>query len=106
MTIFIDTEAINDAYRDMQARKIAYAEALQVSSNADTELERTKSIALANGTIQGKNDTERKAAIAVLFEVEIANLAILENKTAQERLSLDLAEIEVKRVETLVRWLK
>ena len=102
----LNVDEITTAYRVLQENKVIYASALETSTGLDVELERAKANALANGTVQGKNDTERKAALNTLFSDEIHALEMAEIETRHARLDVELAELEVKRIETLVRWLK
>lgn len=99
-------ETINDAYENLGECKSAYANALEKSLELSAALEKAKAIALSDGTIQGKNDTERKAAVYTQFSDFIECVEEAERITRAARLDVELAEIEVKRVETLIRWLK
>lgn len=102
----INEEVIHDAYGNLAQAKVSYADALERSLAMDASLEKSKAIALNDGTVIGKNETERKAALSTLFAARIAELEAAERETRSARVEVELAEIEVKRVETLVRWLK
>lgn len=102
----IDLNVISDAYEAMATAKVGYNDALEKSLHLNSVLEKEKAVALSNGTVQGKNDTERKAAVGLLFAGLIANVEDAERDTRTARLDVELAEIEVKRIETMIRWLK
>lgn len=102
----LTVQDITDAYELLKLNKERYSRALVKSTLLDAELEARKATALASGAVQGKNEAERKAALLVQFEKHIAHLSQAEAETADARLGCEIAEIEVKRIETLVRWLK
>ena len=102
----LNPEVITEAYDGLTVAKVAYAESLEKSLTLETALEKEKAAALSDGTIQGKNDTERKAAVNLRFAEAITALEDAARATRAARLEVELAEIEVKLVETLVRFLK
>lgn len=104
--MFLDTQEITEAYKKLQEKKYIYAVALEISTSLDAQLETKKAQAILDGTIQGKNETERKAHMALVFASDLGDLDEKQAETRAARLAYELAEIEVKRIETLVRWLK
>lgn len=102
--MFLDTQEITEAYKKLQEKKYIYAVALEISTSLDAQLETKKAQAILDGTIQGKNETERKAHMALVFASDLGDLDEKQAETRAARLAYELAEIEV--IETLVRWLK
>lgn len=102
----LEIHEINQAYSHLKDCKENLASHTENVTTRSLELEKVKAIALSNGTVQGKNETERKAALLLLFEKQTHELEEAERVYRDARLYVEIAELEVKRVETLVRWLK
>jgi hypothetical protein len=94
---------INTAYDNLFVHKKNFEEKdiafIEFKSSLDIQIAQ----AIVDGKIEGKNETERKANVEIVFGVENKRLRSISKDVAEARLQLDLAEIEVSRMQALLR---
>jgi uncharacterized protein (DUF2225 family) len=89
-------DELNNALQNANHNMQAYIEAKYHLDNAVSR-------AIADGTIQGKNADERKAAIEVYFAKRIEDMRGLQQDADLARLQVDLAQNNVAKVRALLR---
>ena len=67
------------------------------------ELDKNIAMAYANGSVQGKNQSERDGWIAQNFEKQTKALEVAQSDERKAKLQLDIARIEVEKVRALLR---
>jgi hypothetical protein len=99
----MNTEKITIVYTGLMAAKRDYYQASEGALVQRARLESARLKALADGTIQGKNETEREAKARELFADAYGIQAELDAGERFARLALDLAQIEVEMVRAQIR---
>lgn len=99
----MDPQIINDAYDELIARR----EMLRVAETKKFMAEQVYEGALAHGvadkTIGGKNDLERDSSIAIVLKDEIYERDEAKLQQMSAKAAYDIAELDVKRVEALLK---
>jgi hypothetical protein len=99
----MNTEKIGIVYCGLMVAKRDYYQASEGALVQRARLESARLKALADGTIQGKNETEREARARELFADAYGIQAELDAGERYARLALDLAQIEVEMVRAQMR---
>lgn len=99
----MNTEKVGIVYTALMAAKRDFYQAAEGALVQRGRLESARLKALADGTIQGKNETEREAKARELFAEAYAVQAELDAGERFARLALDLAQIEVEMIRAQMR---
>lgn len=94
---------LGNAYDNLMKRTQGLYEAQAKAVDAKTAYELAKAAKIVSGAIQGKNETERKAAEQTALNLELDAVKIAEKDETLQRLMLNLAQLEVDRVRWTVR---
>ena len=99
----LSNKDIYTAYEELaKAHKTVYLHG-ERAIEAKAELELKKAEALVSGSVVGKNQQARDAALRGLLAPQHASLEIAEADSRAARLELDLARAQVSRVQALLR---
>ena len=103
MDTLIKVSTIEIAFSDMVESKKEHYRTAEKLANAKAELEKQKLIGLADGTIDGKNAELREASAREKLADLYANAEKAEAAEREARLNLDISQIEVDRLKTILR---
>lgn len=101
----MDEKMIYKAYDGYKRALIAHHQATEEAATANAELEQAKARALYDGLIDGKNAEQREAAARALLPVFYEQQETFATAQRETRLHLELAKIDVEKVEALLRWM-
>ena len=101
----MDTEKINKAYDELRIAKSNHYKAAFQYALARADLENEKAAALRDGRIDGKNAELREAVARELFPKIYGRLEKLDELQREARFILDVAQIEVDRLDMIIRYL-
>ena len=99
----LDEKNVHEVYTNLYNAKEKYAEASEKFINLKFTLNVLKAEATQNGEIDGKNADAREASARSLLKENYDALDKAEIEERKMRHSLDLANLEVERVKTLLR---
>jgi protein tyrosine phosphatase len=94
---------INNAYKELASSKENYERLQATAIDSKTHLDSLFATEVAGGIISGKNDTERKGQFENRYTDLVDALHTRTNLADEAKLELDLAGIEVSRVQALLR---
>ena len=94
---------LDNAYDNLKKYTQGLYEAQSKAVEAKTAYELAKAAKIVSGAIQGKNETERKAAEATVLAMEIDAVKTAEKDETLQRLLLNLAQLEVDRARWTIR---
>lgn len=99
-------EQINNAYDALTATKTVAAEKVLTAIDYKAVLEAEIAHFIVGGEVVGKNAEERKAFLENKFEPGYAELRKKERIAELAKTQVELAQIEVKRVEAILRLME
>ena len=99
----LNLDEITIVYQQVASAKEALHDIGEMVINAEMALEAAKAVAISTGEINGKNQAQRDANIAIMFADQIAELERLQKDHRQAKLDHELALLELSRIKMLMR---
>jgi hypothetical protein len=99
-------EQINNAYNALSATKLIASEKYLTAIDYKAVLEAEVAHFIVGGEVVGKNAEERKAYIENKFAPGYAELRAKERLAELTKVQVELAQIEVKRIESILRLME
>jgi cell division protein FtsL len=104
--MIVNADTINNVYNSLISEKITAADKTRIAEDYEAILKSEIALLTTQGEVIGKNAEERKAFIDSHFAEGYAELRNKQRSAEIARLQLEISQIEVSRVNTLVRYME
>lgn len=99
----MDTQLIDTVYDTLIRARVSYAEAVEEAITARYILSTARMLALADGSLTGKNEEAREAAARTMFPTLFEAVENKERAERSAKLRLEMAADQVARVRLTLR---
>jgi len=93
----------NNAFENIKDRREYLYTMTEAAIEAQSVLDMAKVAALSSGKVDGKNEETRKAQLAEITKVQLAELRTADGLERASRYQFDLAQYDVDTVKTMLR---
>jgi hypothetical protein len=104
--MYLNANTINNAYDALKANRASASEKSMIAADYKAVLEAEIAHFIASGEMVGSNDKERKAFLENKFAPGYADLRMKERHAELARVQVELAQIEVSRINALLRYME
>jgi hypothetical protein len=104
--MIINADTINNTYDALKATKASASEKTLTATDYKAVLDAEIAHFITGGEMVGNNDKERKAFLDNKFAPGYADLRMKERQAELARVQVELAQIEVNRISTIIRYME